>query len=310
VMGTDALRLQPEEERDHYIDLESPSSLPSEAWRAQEMIPDLRRTGLAFLSDLPWGTHVCFFYQTQADLLDTLIPYFKIGLEAKERCLWVIDEPLTETRAMRSLRQAVPEADQYLEDRSLEILSREGWYTKGGTFSLKRVMHMWDEKLKDALARGYAGLRVNGDTAWVERKFWMRFSEYEGALNEFLAQKPMLALCSYRIALCGCADVLDVARTHHFALAKRDRRWEVIQWRTPPSSPDPFGSLTTREREVLLLAAEGRTSQEIADLLSIGVRTAESHRANLMRKLGLRNQTELVRYALQRGLFPLETEAE
>jgi DNA-binding CsgD family transcriptional regulator len=147
---------------------------------------------------------------------------------------------------------------------------------------------------------------VNGNTAWLERKHWKRFSEYEAALSESLSQKPMLALCSYRLTECGCAEVLDVARTHHFALARRDGRWEVLQWRNPPASPDLYSGLTTREREVLLLAAEGHTNQEIARRLSIGVRTVESHRANLMRKLHLRNQTELLRYALQRGLLPLE----
>jgi len=65
-------------------------------------------------------------------------------------------------------------------------------------------------------------------------------------------------------------------------------------------------TLTTREREVLFLAAEGHTNPKIARRLSIGVRTVESHRANLMRKLRLRNQTELVRYAVQRGLLPLD----
>src|ERR1700730_2194230 len=274
------------------------------------MIGDRRRTGLVVLGDLPWGTHLCHFYKTQADLLDTLVPYFKAGLEAKERCLWIVHEPLTEAKARRSLRQAVPESDRYLADGSLEILSSRESYLKGGTFSLKRVMRMWNDKLEDALAQGYVGLRVTGGTAWLERKQWSRFSEYEATLNELLTQTPMLALCSYRLSMCGSADVLDVARNHHFALAKRHGNWEVVQWRTPSPSPDLYGSLTTREREVLVLAAEGRTSQEIAERLSVGVRTVETHRANLMRKLGLRNQAELVRYALQRGLLPLETSAQ
>ena len=67
-----------------------------------------------------------------------------------------------------------------------------------------------------------------------------------------------------------------------------------------------YETLTTREREVLFLAAEGHTNPKIARRLSISVRTVESHRANLMRKLRLRNQTELVRYAVQRGLLPLD----
>jgi two-component system response regulator NreC len=69
---------------------------------------------------------------------------------------------------------------------------------------------------------------------------------------------------------------------------------------------DPYEMLTNREREVLHLAAEGRTNAEIADQLSISPRTAETHRANLMHKLGLRTHTDLIRYALRRGILPME----
>ena len=69
---------------------------------------------------------------------------------------------------------------------------------------------------------------------------------------------------------------------------------------------DPYEMLTHREREVLHLAAEGYTNAEIADQLSISPRTAETHRANLMHKLGLRTHTDLIRYALRRGILPME----
>jgi two-component system response regulator NreC len=69
---------------------------------------------------------------------------------------------------------------------------------------------------------------------------------------------------------------------------------------------DPHETLTAREREVLQLAAEGKTSGEIAARLHISHRTVENHRANVMRKLGLKNQSQLVCYALRRGLIPLE----
>jgi two-component system, NarL family, response regulator NreC len=68
---------------------------------------------------------------------------------------------------------------------------------------------------------------------------------------------------------------------------------------------DPHDTLTSREREVLQLTAEGKTGPEIAARLHISHRTVENHRANLMRKLLLKNQSELVRYALRRGLISL-----
>jgi DNA-binding CsgD family transcriptional regulator len=58
-------------------------------------------------------------------------------------------------------------------------------------------------------------------------------------------------------------------------------------------------SLTAREREVLQLLAEGQSTKEVASTLDIGIKTAEAHRANLMRKLGIRSISELVRYAIR-----------
>jgi two-component system response regulator NreC len=66
--------------------------------------------------------------------------------------------------------------------------------------------------------------------------------------------------------------------------------------------------LSEREREVLRLLALGHTNQEIAKMLYISVRTAETHRAHIMQKLGLATRAELVRYALTHGLLE-ETEA-
>ena len=69
-------------------------------------------------------------------------------------------------------------------------------------------------------------------------------------------------------------------------------------------SLDPYETLTAREREVLNLAAEGLTVPEIGSRLAISPRTVESHRANLMHKLELRTQTDLVRYAMRHGILP------
>jgi len=69
---------------------------------------------------------------------------------------------------------------------------------------------------------------------------------------------------------------------------------------------DSYESLTTREREVLQLAAEGNTAAQIGARLFISPRTVEIHRANLMRKLSLRTQADLIRYALKKGLLPLD----
>jgi len=69
---------------------------------------------------------------------------------------------------------------------------------------------------------------------------------------------------------------------------------------------ETFDGLTDREREVLKLVADGLTNQEIADKLTISVKTVERHRANIMGKLNLHSRTELVKYAIRKGMIDVE----
>jgi DNA-binding NarL/FixJ family response regulator len=68
-------------------------------------------------------------------------------------------------------------------------------------------------------------------------------------------------------------------------------------------SQDPYEQLTNREREVLKLVAEGHTTQEIAAMLVLSPKTVERHKTNLMSKLDIHNRTELVKYALRKGII-------
>jgi len=68
-------------------------------------------------------------------------------------------------------------------------------------------------------------------------------------------------------------------------------------------SQDPYEQLTNREREVLKLVVEGHTTQEIAAMLVLSPKTVERHRTNLMAKLDIHNRTELIKYALRKGII-------
>lgn len=77
------------------------------------------------------------------------------------------------------------------------------------------------------------------------------------------------------------------------------RRVELGQERTS------LDVLTDREREILQLIAEGHTNKEIADLLSLSIRTVQNHRAHLMQKLGIHDRGDLIKYAIQKGIIEL-----
>ena len=106
------------------------------------MTTALRNTGISLVGELPWGTHFGLFYETGEDLLDTLVPYFKAGLEDGELCLWVVSAPITEEAAWSALRAAVPALDRHVSEGSIEIHSAREWYLDHGRFNRERQNHI------------------------------------------------------------------------------------------------------------------------------------------------------------------------
>lgn len=110
------------------------------------------------------------------------------------------------------------------------------------------------------------------------------------------------------------ADATDLVRAvHEVLLGHRylspplsERAIDMYVQKAQESAADTYATLTPREREVLHLIAQGHSSTAIAERLVISPRTAEAHRTNLMRKLELQSQTDLIKYALRRGIIPFE----
>jgi DNA-binding NarL/FixJ family response regulator len=107
------------------------------------------------------------------------------------------------------------------------------------------------------------------------------------------------------------AEVVEAVREvsagrRYLSRGLSDRAIDAYAEKAKTTATDAYESLTNREREVLQLAAESSSIAEIGARLGISPRTVETHRENLMRKLGLQSQTDLIRYALRRGILPLE----
>jgi MEDS: MEthanogen/methylotroph, DcmR Sensory domain len=203
------------------------------------MTAALRTTGIEPVGEMPWATHFCHFYETTDDLLETLLAFFKAGLESNEFCAWVVSEPLTEDEAWQALGRAIPRLDRYVSDHSIEVLNAPEVYFAGGEIDRHRIIGNWNNKLAGALSRGYQGMRVSGDTAWFEQRHWAGLVEYEAEVNRRVGGQRMLLLCTY--PLTTSAAMHDITRTHQFAIAKRRGRWEVIE---TSEHRAPIGSAT------------------------------------------------------------------
>ena len=90
------------------------------------------------------------------------------------------------------------------------------------------------------------------------------------------------------------------------SLSERDEGNDFLLRARSGDAKAGFDRLTDREREVLQLIAEGHSNQSIADQLVISVKTVEAHKAHIMSNLGARNRTDLIRYAIRRGIIRLD----
>jgi len=172
----------------------------------------LRQTGIRFMGDMPWGTHVCLFYETPQNLLDTAVCYFGAGLKGSEFCVWAVSDPISLQQAEKALRHAVPGFDRHRAAGQIELIAGSEWYLRGDEFDLQRITGGWNEKLSAALANGYDGMRVSGNAFWLGTKHWKEFCEYEQELDRSLASQKMIVLCTYSLQASRTVDLLDVAR--------------------------------------------------------------------------------------------------
>ncbi|WP_121357456.1 MEDS domain-containing protein [Flavisolibacter nicotianae] len=193
------------------------------------MAEQLRQSGIENLGDIEWGSHFCQFYETIQDMLELLVPFFKVGLENNEFCLWVIAKPLTKEECIKALQRQIPGIEKQLQQGHMEILKHDEWYLDKGRFNPAKVIKAWGTKLEHVLANGFDGMRVNGNEAWLKFKDWKDFMDYERELNHILSGRKMIVLCTYELANVDATVILDVAHVHECAITKRKGQLIILE---------------------------------------------------------------------------------
>ena len=130
-------------------------------------------------------------------------------------------------------------------------------------------------------------------------------------LDQSLTGQKMIVLCTYSLRASRATDVLDVARTHNFSIARRNGHWEVLQTAESAKAKPEIKRLddtidviskasliqellTAKEVAALPHVLRGLSSKEAARILGVSHRTVEFHRANIVRKFGARNIPDLI----------------
>jgi two-component sensor histidine kinase len=181
-------------------------------------------SGLDTIPLLGWGAHLLQVYDGEDDLRDLLVPYFKAGLENNESCLWVTGAPFGANQARAALRAVVPDFDKREKRKQIEIRDAREWYASPEKLRPKDLVTDLLQRERDALDRGFQGLRTNGNCRWVEPGQRADFQDYESLVQKAVRGRRMICMCSYCSEQSHGDAFLDLMKHHDFVLPQ-------VQWK-------------------------------------------------------------------------------
>ena len=184
--------------------------------------------GLPGIREIPYGVHMCHFYEGREDLAAALVPYFAAGLRSNERCIWITAEPLPAVEARRALAEAGFDVEAAVASGALTILDFSDWYAHNEALRGNQVIDLWLAQEERALADGYGGLRITGNVTFLGPGDWPVFMEYEALINQAFHGRRIVTLCTYSTRDCAAAEMLDVMHRHNCALDRPDEGWQIL----------------------------------------------------------------------------------
>ena len=192
---------------------------------------NLRNFGIECVGRIPWNTHGCNIFNTEEELLKTLLPYFKLGLENNEYCLYISGLDMQNSEIIKTLNCEIKNLYYYIEKKQFEIISYKDWYLNNKGFDKKTVIDCWSSKLEKIQIAGFDGLRTAANLNWLTKEIWPDWLEYKHEINEILKSKKIgniLAVCCYNISLLDQNNLSALIFSHSFTILHKDGRQRLI----------------------------------------------------------------------------------
>ena len=192
----------------------------------------LRKFGIDIVGSVPWGTHLCQLYQTKQDLIEIIVPYFAAGLPANEYC-FLVTSPLKVDEAKTALKKAIPNLDEYLISKQIEIVEFETVYVPSCGFNARAIPQYLAEKEEAAVSRGFDGLRLCSILSFTDNKLWNKlwegFGDYANAVNDVFSSRKILGLCGYPFEKCTPNNIIQIESQYAGTLIKRADKWFLVE---------------------------------------------------------------------------------
>ncbi len=203
------------------------------------MVPSFwRPSGLNHLGSVPWGTHFCHLYESDAGLYNVVLPFLEAGLLHNEYCVWVTPQHLETEKAVRALRHGIPGIEKQMDRAQIHIVSWEEWYLRNGRFDAQEIFREALKRMLEADTQGFEGFRITGDAFWVMgKKEWTDFAEYEATITDMIGDQKTIALCTYPALAVTGSEIYHIVRHHQTAFMSRAGSVEAIEFREVATVP-------------------------------------------------------------------------
>jgi len=201
------------------------------------------------LLDLPWGSHVCQFYDVKEDLVKMLVPYFKQGLERNEACVWLVGD-LTIEEAKNALAAAVPDLERFMDIGQMQIRHYTEFYTNtnGTVKPAAQLSEDFAAMGSTVRANGFEGLRASGSVSWVnDAQSMSQFMDYETKVNLAIQNSRIMAVCTYpaqAAAMCQCRELIH----NHGKIFVKRGEWVHDKSKDAEKIEAVFASLASQSR--------------------------------------------------------------
>jgi hypothetical protein len=175
------------------------------------------------LLDMPWGSHVCQFYDRKEDLVKMLVPYFKQGLEKNDACVWLVGD-LTVEEARSALAAVVPGLEHYMAKGQMQIRHYTELYTNpnGTVKDADTLRDQFAAMGTTVAAKGFRGLRASGSVSWINNEESMsRFMDYETKVHCAIQDSRMMAVCTYPARAAALHRSRELIHNHGKIFVKR-----------------------------------------------------------------------------------------
>ncbi|MBI2857572.1 MAG: PAS domain-containing protein [Chloroflexi bacterium] len=176
---------------------------------------NVRKSGLALLGDIPWGTDLCLLYQSTEDMLEVLMPFFQAGLDNEEFCLWIAGASRSTSEAWEAMRSRIPSFASSEAGGQIALVTREEWEKADQKGRIASFVNR-------AFLNGFAGLRLGIDSHLGQLSL-------STAETEALSRDFVLKMVSYPRDEFDAVRLMDVVKGFRYSLVRNGKEWELIE---------------------------------------------------------------------------------